>query len=395
MPRLAPFAKQSFTVADLNPYLPDEEKAFWTDVVKNAVNKGLYTPPALTNTIEMPGNRGGSNWGTTSANPSKGLVYVQSINAPAILKLDLSLPGPPPGPPGAARGGRGAGQPPSPGEAVYQRTCQACHGANREGNGAIPNLNGVIARLGAEGVTNVIENGRGQMPAFGLADSDLAALLGYLANPAGGPAAGGGRGRGAGPGAAAVAVTPIGPVAGTGGAPAAAEFVKTMPQGIPAEYGAHGGPAYPTGLLTPTIRYYTGWNVMRNIIAPPWSTLTAYDLNKGTIQWQIPIGEDPRMVAMGVRNTGLQQEQRAVVVTPTGLLFASTSDGYLRALDADTGKEIWSARLPAQGGGIPAMYEVDGQAFIVVPTGGTPFADVPASGPQSPGYVAFALPRSR
>jgi len=70
--------------------------------------------------------------------------------------------------------------------------------------------------------------------------------------------------------------------------------------------------------------------------------LTAYDLNAGAIQWQIPIGEDPRLIAQGVRNTGLMVEQRAALVTFTGLLFAPTSDGYLRALDADNGKKLWS-----------------------------------------------------
>ena len=40
----------------------------------------------------MPGNRGGSNWGTTSANPPKGMVYVLSVDAPAILKMNAEQP---------------------------------------------------------------------------------------------------------------------------------------------------------------------------------------------------------------------------------------------------------------------------------------------------------------
>ena len=51
-------------------------------------NEGLFTPPALRETVSMPGNQGGSNWGTTAANPSKGIVYVLNIDAVAILKLD-------------------------------------------------------------------------------------------------------------------------------------------------------------------------------------------------------------------------------------------------------------------------------------------------------------------
>ncbi len=59
-----PFARQSFTVADINPYiLSPADRARWVKVVENARNEGLFTPPGLTDTIEMPGNHGGANWG--------------------------------------------------------------------------------------------------------------------------------------------------------------------------------------------------------------------------------------------------------------------------------------------------------------------------------------------
>ena len=37
------------------------------------------------------------------------------------------------------------------------------------------------------------------------------------------------------------------------------------------------------------------------VIAPPWTTLTAYDLNRGIIQWQMPLGEVPELAAKGVK----------------------------------------------------------------------------------------------
>jgi quinoprotein glucose dehydrogenase len=37
---------------------------------------------------------------------------------------------------------------------------------------------------------------------------------------------------------------------------------------------------------------------------PPWSTLTAYDLNKGTIKWQIPLGSVTELAAKGIKDTG-------------------------------------------------------------------------------------------
>jgi quinoprotein glucose dehydrogenase len=145
VPALPPFARQTFTVADINPHLPENERARWTEIVKNSANRGLFTPPALRDTVQMPGNRGGSNWGTTSANPGNGRVYVMSIDAPAILKLDVSLPAGGPGG-GGGRRGRGGDGAPSRGQSLYQQQCQSCHGANREGVGAVRSLVGIQRR---------------------------------------------------------------------------------------------------------------------------------------------------------------------------------------------------------------------------------------------------------
>ena len=56
--------------------------------VAKARNEGPFTPPGLIDTISMPGNQGGSNWGTTAANPQKGLVFVVNVNQVAILRLE-------------------------------------------------------------------------------------------------------------------------------------------------------------------------------------------------------------------------------------------------------------------------------------------------------------------
>ena len=39
-------------------------------------------------------------------------------------------------------------------------------------------------------------------------------------------------------------------------------------------------------------------------IAPPWTLLTAYDLNEGIIKWKIPLGKFPELAAKGIKNTG-------------------------------------------------------------------------------------------
>ncbi len=53
-----PFARQSFTVEDLNPYMSEEDRALFYEGVKNARNEGLFTPPGRIDTIQMPGNNG-------------------------------------------------------------------------------------------------------------------------------------------------------------------------------------------------------------------------------------------------------------------------------------------------------------------------------------------------
>jgi quinoprotein glucose dehydrogenase len=136
-------------------------------------------------------------------------------------------------------------------------------------------------------------------------------------------------------------------------------------------------------------------------IGPPWSQLTAYDLNKGTILWQVPHGEVSGLVDQGVRGTGSHAPRGGVVVTAGGLIFAGTSsDRKIRAYDQDTGKVLWERALPAAPEGVPAVYEVDGRQYIVVPVAGGnglfPQRVGVTGPPQAPPpgqYVTFALPR--
>ena len=123
-------------------------------------------------------------------------------------------------------------------------------------------------------------------------------------------------------------------------------------------------------------------------IAPPWGTLNAIDLNAGTIRWSIPLGEYPRLVAQGLRNTGTDNYGGAIV-TQNGLLIiaATTYDNRIRAFDKTNGRLLWEGTLPAAGNTTPSTYMVDGKQYIVIACGGG------KNGAPSGGtYVAFALP---
>jgi quinoprotein glucose dehydrogenase len=237
-----PFARQKFTVDDLSPFLDDQERARFREELLGARNEGLYTPPGLRNTVQMPGNNGGANWGGAAVNPSNGTLYVVSKDLPAMLQL------------------------------VRDRT-------------APPDVVRYTSGFG-----------------FMIASSGLSP------------------------------------------------------------------------------------------IAPPWSSLTAYDLNAGTIKWRIPLGDVPELAAKGIKNTGSHYPKVGPVVTAGGLIFTGTRDRKVRALDVDTGKTLWEKELDAALEGMPAVYEIGGREYIVF-CASAQVELLPARQASVPGaYVALALP---
>ena len=101
------------------------------------------------------------------------------------------------------------------------------------------------------------------------------------------------------------------------------------------------------------------------VIAPPWTTLTAYDLNDGTIEWQVPLGEVPELAEKGFKDTGSHFPKVGPVLTAGGLIFTGTRDRKVRALDSRTGRVLWEAKVDAAVEGMPAVYEIDGREYIV------------------------------
>ncbi len=374
-----PFARQTLTADDVNPYiLTAEERETWKKRIAGARNQGLFTPPSLNDTISIPGAQGGANWGTTAADPSRGIVYILSINVPSIYKLSTEAPGP---------GGRGAASGPEAiarGRTLYDAKCTTCHGPDLRGDGNYPSLVDITSRMGPESLREVITGGRPGMPSNNdLPPPDLGALVAFLASPNAGA---GGRGAGSGRGTPPM---PPGPVVASGGAPGG----RAVP---PGRAGGMVGPDYPSGVKVPEVRMYTGYGMNGLIVKPPYSTLTAYDLNTGTIKWQIPAGgDDARAVSEGAKDTGYISQRTGIITTSTGLLFQAGGDGTLRVYDADNGRVLWTAELPAGSRGIPAMYEVNGRQFFVVnATAGVEGGSRSNRGETRPvkGYVAFALP---
>ena len=365
----APFAKQNFTVDDVNPWLlTPEQYQTMRDRVAKARNGtgpqgGLFIPPAVDqDSVSMPGNQGGSNWGTTAANPEKGVVFVTNVNQVALLKLvDVKTYT------GGRGGGGGLAQ---TGAAVFTQQCQVCHGTDLQGAmPGVPSLVGVSTRMADYAIKAIITGGRGLMRAFpDISAEDQNALVAFLANPFAGRGAGGdGRGRGgpAGP------PLPPGPVVATGGVP----IPQLPPRGGGPQFGGSGptggNAAYPAGLVdVPKERYASGYNVMAMYTKPPYTTLTAYDLNTGEIKWQVPNGDHPPTIARGgPTNTGGVGARNGIVVTKGGLVFHVGGDSTVRAYDEDSGKVLWEGRFTGSAPGVPVSYESHGRQYVVIAAG--------------------------
>jgi quinoprotein glucose dehydrogenase len=126
---------------------------------------------------------------------------------------------------------------------------------------------------------------------------------------------------------------------------------------------------------------------------PPWGTLTAIDLATQKIVWQHPIG-DTRATGLFGTHTNLPMKTGIFniggsMITAGGLVFiGATADDMFRAIDLNTGKTIWSVRLPAGGNATPMSYSVGGKQYVLIAAGGHG-----GLGTKTGDYlVAYALP---
>ncbi|MFM8618732.1 MAG: PQQ-binding-like beta-propeller repeat protein, partial [Opitutaceae bacterium] len=279
------------------------------------------------------GSRGGAEWSGGAIDVPTGRLYVTSnrwVSRVTVIRPDERE--------------RNPNQPPSAGEKVYQHYCATCHGPDRGGLGVAPPLYALGNRLKDADVLALIENGRGAMPPNPLiGDDEKRDLLDFL-------------------------------------------FRRNQPAASPRR-----------GDGKETVRYtFDGFKFLTDHegypgIKPPWGLLNCYDLGTGRALWRVPLGELEKLTAQGVPKTG-SQNLGGATVTAGGLVFvAGTEDERIRAFDADTGAELWSAKLPFAGTAAPAVYEAGGRQYVVITaTGGGR-----VGGPSGAGdaYVAFALPR--
>jgi quinoprotein glucose dehydrogenase len=134
------------------------------------------------------------------------------------------------------------------------------------------------------------------------------------------------------------------------------------------------------------------------ILKPPYGRITAYDMNKGEIVWQIPNGDTPQNVKNVAAKLGItipktgNPSQAAVLITKTLLFAGEGSAGYpmLHAYDKATGAEIWQTTMPGVQSSLPMSYLHNNRQFIVMGVRGS------AAQGGNPGFgaqlIAYALP---
>jgi quinoprotein glucose dehydrogenase len=317
-----PFTRQRFTEDLITTRTPAAHDAVRAQWLKLS-KRGEYDPPSLEGTILFPGMDGGGEWGGVAFDPGSGLLYVNANEMAWRLKLAERRPP--------------DGQPTS-GKALYQSYCASCHRADLRGNPPeFPSLVRIGDARSVDQVSAIVREGGGRMPAFeALHPAVRRAIVEYVMSGRSLPVAAG------------------------------------QPTPFDLRYSLEGEARFkdPDGFPA---------------ITPPWGTLTAIDMNRATIAWQVPLGEIP---GSGLSGTG-SENYGGPVVTRSGLVFigATVYDRKFHAFDARSGRLLWETPLPAAGNATPAVYEAAGRQFVAIAAGGGKWGA--ASGGS---YVAFALP---
>jgi quinoprotein glucose dehydrogenase len=128
------------------------------------------------------------------------------------------------------------------------------------------------------------------------------------------------------------------------------------------------------------------------LLKPPYGRITAYDMNKGEIAWQVPNGDTPPAVknhpaleGLTIPKTG-SPSQAGLLVTKTLLVAGEGPNGQavFHAYDKKTGEDLFQLAMPGPQVSLPMTYMHQGRQYIVM--------GVRGSATSAAQLVAWALP---
>lgn len=323
-----PFSPQVFTENEITDISP-EAHAYISEILSRSRTGKPFIPPSTKGTVIFPGFDGGGEWGGAAVDLETSILYVNANIMPWILTMVETK--------------QTDENNTSAGEQIYKLNCAVCHGPELQGDptGTYPSLKAVSEKYSKEEILKMIDTGKGFMPSFGhLKKKEKDALVAFL-------------------------------------------------NGDKANTDIHTRDIENNAGAVPYT--HTGYNRFLDqngypAVKPPWGTISAIDLNEGTVKWQVPLGEFEELTEKGIPPTGTEN-YGGPVVTAGGLLFIGASkDGYFRAFDKDTGEELWKYKLPAGAYATPAVYEAKGKQYVVIACGGGKMGT-----PSGDSYVAFTL----
>lgn len=331
---IKPFVRQTFTMEDLNPYLPDTSiEKLKKDLAGYNYGK-MFQPPSFKTMVVLPGYDGGAEWGGPGYDPETGLLYVNANEMGWLLTIRENKPKP-----NKKENYQQAGL------RLYQQHCLSCHGTERSGSGNNLSLININSKYTETEFSELLKTGRRMMPSFNhLAEEERKALTSFVLEQKN---------------------------------VLQKQFVMS-PKAVDSFYNLKYGMTGYHKFLSPE-----GYPA----IAPPWGTLTAINLNTGEFAWKNTLGEYPELKAKGIPATGTENYGGPVITAGGLLLIAATKDGMMRAYNKYNGKLLWEYQLPASGFATPSVYEVKGKQFLVIACGGGKL-----NTKSGDSYVAFALP---
>jgi quinoprotein glucose dehydrogenase len=138
------------------------------------------------------------------------------------------------------------------------------------------------------------------------------------------------------------------------------------------------------------------------LMKPPYSTISAINLDTGQIEWQVPAGDTPDYIRRNPALKGVNLPARTgssvftigTLVTKSLVIAGDAAvtttpehprGAMLRAYDQKSGKEVGGVLMPAPQSGSPMSYMVDGRQYIIVAVSG---------GNHSGEYICYTLPSS-